>query len=325
MDEFALIARYFAAAPCARAGGEVVLGIGDDCAQLALASGDELVLSTDSVVAGVHFPDPCDPFLLGQRALAVAASDLAAMGARPLGFTLALTVPSASEVWLEAFACGLNQMAQHCQLRLLGGDTTRGPLNINVTVLGTVPQGRALRRSGAQPGDYLCVGGRLGEAALALPWVLQQRAAQTPEQAHWLKRFWTPQPQLALGQALRGLANAALDISDGLLADAAHLAKASQVRLIIEQNQLPLALGTEREPALSAALSGGDDYLLLFSLPARHWPKLAAQWPECARIGRVEAGSGVYLQDEQGTQQAVSARGFNHFGVSGEAVQPNKP
>ena len=284
----------------------------------------ELVLSTDSVVAGVHFPDPCDPFLLGQRALAVAASDLAAMGAQSVGFTLALSLPKADASWLAPFAQGLNQMAERCGLRLLGGDTTRGPLNINVTVLGQVPVGRALRRSGAQAGDWLCVGGRLGEAALALPAVLERRPAQTPEQAHWLKRFWSPAPQLALGQFLRGRASAALDISDGLLADSAHLARASQVALVIEQERLPLAQGAAFEPALSAALSGGDDYLLLFTVPAKHWPQIHTQWPECARIGRVEPGSGVRLIDAQGAEVVVRASGFNHFGVSGEAVQFGK-
>ena len=161
LGEFELIRHYFAAAACARAGGEVVLGIGDDCALLQIPSGEQLAVSTDTLVAGVHFPNPCDPFLLGQRALAVAASDLAGMGATPIGFTLALSLPSGDPLWLAEFARGLDAMALDCSLRLIGGDTTRGPLSLTVTVFGRVPAGQALTRAGAQTGDLLCVGGCL--------------------------------------------------------------------------------------------------------------------------------------------------------------------
>ena len=149
MGEFELIRHYFAAAPCAQAAEGVALGIGDDCALLDLPAGEQLAISTDTLVAGVHFPDPCDAFLLGQRALAVAASDLAAMGATPLGFTLALCLPQATNDWLQGFARGLNQMAEQCGLALIGGDTTRGPLSLTVTVFGRLPRGQALLRSGA--------------------------------------------------------------------------------------------------------------------------------------------------------------------------------
>lgn len=229
MNEFELIRRYFAAARCAQGGDGVVLGIGDDCALLALPAGEQLAVSTDTLVAGVHFPESCDAFLLGQRALAVSASDLAAMGATPLAFTLALTLPSANESWLAEFARGLQTMAQSCSLALVGGDTTRGPLSLTLTVFGRVPNGQALLRSGAQVGDLLCVGGELGDAAGALPLVLGQREAAADISEALLARYWSPQPQLALGQALRGRATAALDISDGLLADCGHIAKASQV------------------------------------------------------------------------------------------------
>jgi thiamine-monophosphate kinase len=177
MGEFELIRRYFMAAACARAGDAVVLGIGDDCALLALEPGRQLAVSTDTLVAGGHFPHGADPFLLGQRALAVAASDLAAMGADPIGFTLGLTLPGVDQAWLRGFAEGLDQMASHCGLRLVGGDTTRGPLSLAMTVFGSVPTGQALLRSGARPGDLLCVGGDLGQAAGALPLVLGQRQA----------------------------------------------------------------------------------------------------------------------------------------------------
>ena len=317
MGEFELIRHYFAAAACARVGGDVVLGIGDDCALLAVPTGEQLAISTDTLVAGVHFPDPCDPWLLGQRALAVATSDLAAMGATPIGFTLALSLPAAEPDWLEAFARGLDSMAAACNMRLIGGDTTRGPLSITVTVFGRVPAGQALLRSGARPGDLLCVGGPLGDAAGALPLVLTEREGNSVEASALLDRYWSPQPQLALGQALRGKATAALDISDGLLADCGHIAAASGVRLVIEQAQVPLSdallrwVGEER--ALQCGLAGGDDYVLAFTLPPDYLPELLAEgWPVQV-IGRVEAGEGVRLLDADGNAIAADRQGYNHF------------
>jgi thiamine-monophosphate kinase len=317
MDEFALIRKYFAAAPCAQAGEGVVLGIGDDCALLTLPPGEQLAVSTDTLVAGVHFPDPCDPFLLGQRALAVSASDLAAMGATPLAFTLALTLPTVDADWLQAFAQGLNLMAHRCSLQLVGGDTTRGPLSLTMTVFGRVPAGLALTRSGAQVGDLLCVGGPLGEGAGALPLVLNQRTAEASITEALLARYWSPQPQLALGLALRGRASAALDISDGLLADCGHIAAASDVRLVIERDALPLSaallafLGLEA--AREAALSGGDDYVLAFTMPESQLAGLRAAGSSVHVIGRVEAGQGVCLVDADGADVTPLARGYQHF------------
>lgn len=318
MGEFELIRHYFAAASCAQPGEGVVLGIGDDCALLALPAGEQLAVSTDTLVAGVHFPESPDPFLLGQRALGVSVSDLAAMGATPIGFTLALTLPSAEPAWLQAFAQGLDQMARPCGVRLIGGDTTRGPLSLTLTVFGRVPQGQALTRGGAQVGDLLCVGGELGDGAGALPLVLGQRQAPAAIAEPLLARYWSPQPQLALGQALRGKATAALDISDGLLADCGHIAAASAVALLIEQARLPLSasllalLGTVA--ARACALSGGDDYVLAFTLPPERLAGLqAAGWP-LRVIGRVAAGQGVQLLDEQGQCITPPARGYQHFG-----------
>jgi len=317
MGEFELIRHYFAAAACARVGGDVVLGIGDDCALLALPPGEQLAVSTDSLVAGVHFPDPCDPFLLGQRALAVSASDLAGMGATPIGFTLALTLPAADPAWLGEFARGLDVMAAGCELRLIGGDTTRGPLSLTLTVFGRVPIGEALLRSGARPGDLLCVGGELGDAAGALPLVLGERSSDSPDAAALLARYWSPQPQLALGQALRGRATAALDISDGLLADCGHIARASAVALRIEQDRVPLSAALCREvgeaAALQCALAGGDDYLLAFTLPPAHLAALQGEgWPIHV-IGSVAAGQGVQLADAAGNPVQSTASGYNHF------------
>ena len=317
MGEFELIRNFFAAAPCAQGGEGVALGIGDDCALLDVPFGEQLAISTDTLVAGVHFADPCDPFLLGQRSLAVAASDLAAMGATPLAFTLALTLPAVEADWLQAFARGLNLMAQGCGLRLIGGDTTRGPLCLTLTVFGRVPRGQALTRSAARPGDLLCVGGELGNAAGALPLVLGQRSATPAIAKPLLAHYWSPQPQLALGQALRGKASSALDISDGLLADCGHIALASKVGLLIENDRVPVSLALQEflgdAAAQQAALSGGDDYVLAFTLPAVELPTLLADgWPIHV-IGRVVEGQGVGLLDVDGRDITPGIRGYQHF------------
>lgn len=317
MGEFELIRNFFAAAPCAQGGEGIALGIGDDCALLAVPAGEQLAISTDTLVAGVHFADPCDPFLLGQRSLAVAVSDLAAMGATPVAFTLALTLPTVTADWLQAYARGLNLMAQQCGVGLVGGDTTRGPLSLTVTVFGRVPAGQALTRSGARVGDLLCVGGELGNAAGALPLVLGQRTAPAVTADPLLAHYWSPRPQLALGQALRGKATSALDISDGLLADCGHIALASTVRLEIERERLPLSkalmafLG--QADAEQAALSGGDDYVLAFTLPSVELPRLMADgWPIHV-IGQVLAGQGVVLRDADGQDITPQTRGYQHF------------
>ena len=317
MGEFELIRNFFAAAPCAQGGEGVALGIGDDCALLDVPFGEQLAISTDTLVAGVHFADPCDPFLLGQRSLAVAASDLAAMGATPLAFTLALTLPAVEADWLQAFARGLNLMAQGCGLRLIGGDTTRGPLCLTLTVFGRVPRGQALTRSAARPGDLLCVGGELGNAAGALPLVLGQCSATPAIAEPLLAHYWSPQPQLALGQALRGKASSALDISDGLLADCGHIAQASKVRLLIENDRIPVSLALREflgdADAQQAALSGGDDYVLAFTLAAVELPTLLADgWPIHV-IGRVVEGQGVGLLDVDGRDITPTIRGYQHF------------
>lgn len=317
MGEFELIRTYFAAAPCAQPGEGVALGIGDDCALLSVPPGEQLAISTDTLVVGVHFPDACDPFLLGQRALGVSASDLAAMGATPLAFTLALTLPNVSADWLQAFAQGLNQMAQRCSMRLIGGDTTRGPLSITVTVFGRVPGGAALTRSGAKVGDLLCVGGDLGDGAGALPLVLNPSGTETSTSQALLARYWSPQPQLALGQALRGRATSALDISDGLLADCGHIATASGVRLLVERDKVPMSDALQasfgHDAALQAALSGGDDYILAFTLPSWLLPELQAEGWSITVIGRAVEGQGVSLVDGQGQDVTPITRGYQHF------------
>ncbi|BAN46411.1 thiamine-phosphate kinase [Metapseudomonas resinovorans] len=322
MGEFELIRRFFASAACATGGEGIALGIGDDCALLQLPPFDQLAVSTDSLVAGVHFPLDADPYLLGQRALAVSVSDLAAMGAAPVAFTLALTLPEARADWLEAFANGLCAMARGCGIGLVGGDTTRGPLSLTLTVFGRVPAGQALTRAGARPGDLLCVGGSLGDGAGALPLVLGERQDNSAQAQYLLQRYWAPQPQLDLGQALRGLATAALDISDGLLADCGHIARASKVALLVDAARVPLSAALEglfsREFALNCALAGGDDYRLAFTLPADALASIQADWPEVAVIGRVEAGQGVHLLDASGAELQPPALGYQHFGSQGD-------
>ncbi len=322
LGEFELIGRYFAAATCARPGPGVALGIGDDCALLQVPAGEQLAVSVDSLVAGVHFPEAADPFLLGQRALGVTVSDLAAMGAMPLGFTLALTLPDVQTDWLEGFARGLDLKAQQLGICLIGGNTARGPLNLGLTVFGRVPVGQALTRAGARVGDLLCVSGWLGDGAGALALLLGERQANAEIAQPLLDHYWSPLPQLALGQALRGQATAALDISDGLLADCGHIASASKVALVLELERLPLSAALRglmgEEQARQCALSGGDDYQLAFTVPAAQLESLqAAGWPLHV-VGRVEAGEGVRVLDGEGRPLELSRRGYEHFGVDND-------
>ena len=320
MNEFELIQHFFTRSACAQGGENISLGIGDDCALLQIPTGHYCAVSTDSLVSGVHFPKDSPPFLLGQRVLAVAVSDLAAMGAKPLGFTLAITLEQIDTSWLQAFSEGLSTMAQHCAIALIGGDTTRGPLAMTVTVMGAVPANHGLLRSGAQVGDLLCVSGPLGAAAAALPFVLGQVAADTvpaEAQQQLLAAYWTPQPQLELGQWLLGKASAALDISDGLLADCGHIAKASKVALQIEQARVPIAAAVLRAvgdaDALQCALSGGDDYQLAFTIAASYLEALQQRFTAVQVIGRVSAGQGVQLLDSAGQSIQCAHLGYQHF------------
>lgn len=320
MNEFELIQHFFTDSACAQGGENVALGIGDDCALLQIPAGHSCAVSTDTLVSGIHFPEQAPALLLGQRALAVAVSDLAAMGATPIGFTLALTLPELDAAWLQAFSEGLSIMAQHCGITLVGGDTTRGPLAMTVTVMGAVPKQQALLRSGAQIGDLLCVSGPLGAAAAAVPLVLgeldeQSIAASIRQQL--LAAYWTPQPQLALGQYLLGKAHAALDISDGLLADCGHIAKASNLCLQIQQSQVPVAVAARQllgdTAALQCALSGGDEYQLAFTLAPDKLAAVQHRFAAVQIIGKVCAGSGVQLLDPAGQVVTHAYSGYQHF------------
>ena len=287
--EFSLIYRYFS--DLGR-GDAVDLSVGDDCAILRLGEGERLATSVDTMVAGVHFPCDSFPEDIGFRAVSVAVSDLAAMGARPLGMTVALTLPEVDELWLNAFSQGLAAAVSEYQLPLVGGDTTRGPLSISVQVMGALPMTLALLRSGARVGDQVYVSGTLGDAAGALAF-LQGQWQPTPDYAEYLlDRFHRPRARLELGWALLGLATAAIDVSDGLLADAGHIAAASGVKICIETELLPLSAALCSydcpQTILQWALGGGDDYELCFCLPADESPPAGS-----TRIGQVQAGAGV--------------------------------
>lgn len=315
LTEFDMIRRYFE--PVAAAGA-----LGDDCAVLSLALCHELNVSTDTLVHGVHFPELSDPYELAWRGMGCCVSDLAAMGAEPLGYTLALTLPEADEDWLQAFSKGLLAAGNLYGVPLVGGDTTRGPLTLTLTVMGQTPTGAALRRHGGRPGDRVFVSGALGGAAAALAYL--EQPAQAPALC---ERYWRPQPRLVLGRALRGLATAAIDISDGLAADLGHLCRASGCGAELTMQAIPLepevvALQGENR-AMTLALSGGDDYELCFTVPAARVGEVAALAEELGlpltEIGVLETEPGL-----RGLRDGLSAElstwlprsGYLHFGMN---------
>jgi thiamine-monophosphate kinase len=305
-SEFTLIYRYFSALG---RGEAVDLSVGDDCAILRLQPDERLATSVDTVVEGVHFPEDSFPEDIGFRAVSVAVSDLAAMGARPLGMTIALTLPEADEFWLNAFSQGVAQAVSAYDLPLIGGDTTRGALTITVQVLGALPPDQALLRSGAGVGDAVYVSGTLGDAAAGLAFLNGQWQPDADAAEYLLQRFNRPAARVALGRQLLGTASAAIDISDGLLADAGHIAAASGVCIRIDPHALPLSAALQvqenSEQRLRWALAGGDDYELCFCLPANERAPVG-----CTRIGTVEEGEGVLLDPDVGI---VLPQGYQHF------------
>ena len=313
--EFELIARHFAALTPARGG--VVLGPGDDAALLDLPPGHELVVTVDTLVAGVHFFDDCPPEALGHKALAVNLSDLAAMGAEPAWALLALTLPVADDAWLAQFASGFAALAREFDVSLVGGDTCRGPLAISVTALGHAPRGQALRRRGARPGDGVYVSGEIGAAGLAVQARRREITLPPVLAAHAAQRLDYPQPRVALGLALRGLASAAIDVSDGLLADLGHICAASRTGARLDLNRLPLPDGALDVASHDSLLGSGDDYELCFTVPPQHAPTLPALAASagCAvtRIGQIEAAPGLWLVDATGNVRPAARGGHDHF------------
>ncbi|RST48280.1 thiamine-phosphate kinase [Variovorax sp. DXTD-1] len=318
MGEFDLITRYFK-----RPAKRSPLGVGDDCALLAPAPGMQLAVSSDMLVEGRHFLSTVDSARLGHKALAVNLSDLAACGAKPLAFTLALALPGIDEPWLEGFSRGLFALADAHGCELVGGDTTRGPLNICITVFGEVPAGAALLRFGARAGDDIWVSGTLGDARLALEVFRGTLALPADVFAHARMRMEQPTPRVALGQALRGIASAAVDVSDGLVGDLGHILASSRVGATLDADAATSTVAAASAPGLgiealrTCALSGGDDYELVFTAApsARAAVEQAGKesLTRVTRIGRIDAEAGLRIVDASGSPVAQRFGSFDHF------------
>ncbi|MBK6803466.1 MAG: thiamine-phosphate kinase [Betaproteobacteria bacterium] len=319
--EFALIARHFTRPPRDRS---VRVGVGDDAAVVASSPGCELVLAVDMMVEGRHFLPGADPETLGHKILAVNLSDLAAMGARPRWALLALALPDEDDAWLAAFSRGLFALAAEHGVDLVGGDTTRGPRNLCLTIAGEVPAGAAILRGGARAGDDLWVSGTLGDAMLGLAALEGRTTLDGAARAACVARLERPSPRVALGTALRGVASAMLDVSDGLTGDVAHLLETSKAGAVVELAALPRSAaldrklaGAERSLALQCLLAGGDDYELVFSASPTVRERVAAAGRDTgvpvARIGRIVAKEGLVVNDEQGAAMAALPRAFDHF------------
>lgn len=320
MTEFDLIRRFFQREKILDPEDGVLLGIGDDCALLQLAADEQLAVSVDTLVAGVHFPADAEAEVIAERALRVNLSDLAAMGAEPRWFTLALTLPSADEDWVRRFSRGLFHTADTFRCQLVGGDTTRGPLSLTLQVMGAVKAAQAMRRDGANPGDYVLVTHCLGDGAAALA-AIQGRLILPEEHREYLwQRFYRPQPRLEEAKLIRPFASAALDISDGLVADLGHLCRASDVAAVIHVEALPLSPAVlslnDVDQARRWALSGGDDYELCFTVAPEHLADIARLIAEgklhATVIGEVMPGAGVTCELE-GEPFNVSKTGYQHF------------
>ena len=319
MGEFDLIARYFT-----RPGRHAVLGVGDDCALLQPQAGMQLAVSSDMLVEGRHFLSITPAAGLGHKALAVNLSDLAACGAKPLAFTLALALPFIDENWLAGFSKGLWDLADAHGCELIGGDTTQGPLNICITVLGEVPPGDALLRQHAQVGDDIYISGTVGDARLALEVFKGTVSLEATYFEAARLRMERPTPRIELGLALRGVANAAIDVSDGLLGDLGHILQRSQVGAVIETDwvQDSAAISDAMQSVafnkrLDFALAGGDDYELLFTAPPDQADEVLEAGEQCGVsitcIGRITPVAGVQVLDLQGLPMSRRFASFDHF------------
>ncbi|AMG93577.1 thiamine-phosphate kinase [Citrobacter amalonaticus] len=318
--EFSLIARYFDRVRSSRL--DVETGIGDDCALLNIPDKQTLAISTDTLVAGNHFLTDIDPADLAYKALAVNLSDLAAMGADPAWLTLAITLPEVDEPWLEAFSDSLFECLNYYGMQLIGGDTTRGPLSMTLGIHGFVPAGRALKRAGAKPGDWIYVTGTPGDSAAGLA-ILQNRlqVVDAADREYLLKRHLRPTPRILQGQALRDLASAAIDLSDGLISDLGHIVKASACGARVDLNALPwsdaMTRHVEPEQALRWALSGGEDYELCFTVPELNRGALEVAMGQLGVaftcIGQMSADvEGIHFMRD-GTPVTFDWKGYDHF------------
>jgi thiamine-monophosphate kinase len=315
-SEFDLIARHFT-----RPAANAVLGVGDDCALVDITNGMDLAVSTDTMVSGTHFFPDVDPENLGHKALAVNLSDMAAMGAMPYWAMLALTVPTVDHEWLAAFAKGFFDLATEFNVSLIGGDTTRGPLTLTVTIMGEVPAGAALRRSGAKAGHDVWVSGNIGDAALAVAHRNGKLVLSESDYHEAVMRLYEPTPRVALGQGLRGIATAAIDISDGLLADLGHICRLSGVGATVDLGAIPVsAIGARHfgsDAGRNAIMAGGDDYELCFTAASNSRESITEMAEglgiPLTRIGQVKRGKGVSLLGSDGKAVKIDGRGYDHF------------
>lgn len=317
ISEFNLITRYFtrpAQNPL------ISLGNGDDCALFRPGDGMQLAISSDMLVSGRHFFPDADPFYLGHKSLAVNLSDLAAMGAKPLAFTLSLALPDTNEAWLSRFSEGLFALANKYHCDLIGGDTTKGPLTISITILGEVPLEQALRRDNAKAGDDIWVSGTLGDARLAL--AAYQHEVQLHQDAHQIaaKRMHQPEPRVTLGQALRTFAHTAIDISDGLIGDLQHILNKSHIGATINVDNLPVGeILSQQSQVLQRqyALSGGDDYEICFTASQEHHAAILAISQQTGTpvtcIGQIDAAPGLRFIDQHKTPLDLHYTSFDHF------------
>lgn len=319
--EFELIERFFKNRQKQRA--DVVVPIGDDCALLSPIADQLLAVSTDTLVSGVHFYPDMPPHALGYKSLCVNLSDLAAMGAAPRWVSMALTLPSIDEGWLEQFSAGFFEAADYYDIQLIGGDITKGPMSITLTVQGQVPKDLALTRGGAKVGDWICVTGRLGDSALGLKCLAGEINLSAADSEYAIKQHYYPTPRLLAANALRGIVTAAIDLSDGLASDLEHLVKASNAKALVDVDSLPMSdillANTSPEQAINLSLTGGEDYELCFTVPpaglSRLDTALAHTRTTYTCVGQIHAGSGVeYMRDNQTV--IFDGKGFNHFETS---------
>lgn len=320
LGETELIRTYFANLTAARA--DVVLGPGDDAAILALPSDRELAASADTLVEGVHFSPGAAAADVGYKSLAVNLSDMAAMGAEPCWATLALTIPEADDAWLRSFAEGFAEAADEEGVALVGGDVTRGPRVITVQILGLIPRAKAIRRSGAMPGDLIFVTGTLGGAGAALAFLKGEMTRPRHDYRESLKRLCRPRARVGMGILLRGIASAAIDISDGLYTDLQHLVSASNVGASVQLSSIPVtpALDGLTDVGLrwDMALGSGDDYELCFTVPQSRVADLESrlaksEFPPVSRVGEITSGGGIHWIQADGTRFKPSRSGYQHF------------
>jgi len=318
VKEFQLIEHYFRDKGQKRR--DVALGIGDDCALVHPADNKSLAISCDTLVENVHFLADIPAHALGYKSLAVNLSDLAAMGAEPAWFTLALTLPNVDQPWLASFSEGLFEIAQYYGIALIGGDTVRGPRSISITINGQLPKGTALTRAGAKVGDWIYVTGTLGDSALGLDILRGTKTVNTEDKQYLINRHYYPTPRVLAGQALRSLASSAIDLSDGLMSDIGHVLMASKVGAIIDVSLLPLSTSLQasvsREEAISYALTGGEDYELMFTVPECQRgaidTALIHAGVKFAKLGQICAGDKLKLVDN-GQDFTPTNHSFEHF------------